>query len=369
MSNRVTAALRSPEVATDALQVLKSTIAGTVAWWLAVAVFNSEFPFLAPWTALLTVHATVYRSLNRGLQTTVSTAIGVGLSFIIGTYLGVGVWTLALALLVGMAASRLKWIKDEGVAIATTAIFVLSSGYADNEVLLVDRMIDVALGVGVGLVVNLMLIPPLRDAQASRYVDSINHRMGDVLIGIADDLAESWDSDRADARVGEAVAVNREVDSAWQSVLVARESRWANPRVRMRLARRSGQDDSRAEAQIPYEQILERVGEGSSHLRHLARTLREATMEGTRWDAAFLDTWVDIMRDAGHAIKDPDTDVEPIHDRLTSLAHRLSDAEHLPQDHWPVYGSLITSMRHIATIVDDVASARGAREASRENPA
>src|SRR5699024_1258094 len=121
------------------------------------------------------------RSLNRGLQMLVSSVAGVGLSFLIGNYLGVSVWTLALALLIGMAASRLKWIEDEGVAIATTAIFVFSSGYADNEVLLVERIIDVALGVGVGLLVNLLLVPPLRDAQAARYVDSINHRMGDVL--------------------------------------------------------------------------------------------------------------------------------------------------------------------------------------------
>lgn len=366
--NRITATLRSPETATSIIQILKSTIAGTLAWWLAVVVFHSDFPFLAPWIALLTVHATVYRSLNRGLQMLVSSVAGVGLSFLIGNYLGVSVWTLALALLIGMAASRLKWIEDEGVAIATTAIFVFSSGYADNEVLLVERIIDVALGVGVGLLVNLLLVPPLRDAQAARYVNHINQRMGDVLIGIADDLTESWDSERAEARVDEAVAVDAEVDAAWHSVLVARESRWANPRLRMRLARRSGRADSRTEAQIPYEQILERVGEGGAHLRHLARTLRESTIEGTRWDPAFLDPWVEIVRDAGHAIKDPDVDVEPIHERLASLTHQLSDAERLPQDHWPLYGSLITSMQHIARIVDDVASARQAREAARENP-
>lgn len=64
--------LKSPETVTDSLQILKSVVAATGAWWLSVYVLNSQMPFLAPWTALLVVHATVHRSLSRGLQTTVA---------------------------------------------------------------------------------------------------------------------------------------------------------------------------------------------------------------------------------------------------------------------------------------------------------
>ncbi|WP_434080914.1 FUSC family protein [Sanguibacter sp. Z1732] len=99
---RIVNRVRSPEFVTTGIQVLKSTIAATAAWWLAVAVFETELPFLAPWTALLTVHATVYRSLSRGLQTMVASAVGIGLSFVIGAYLGVTLWTFGLALLVGL---------------------------------------------------------------------------------------------------------------------------------------------------------------------------------------------------------------------------------------------------------------------------
>ncbi|MFN7243417.1 MAG: FUSC family protein, partial [Dietzia cercidiphylli] len=133
-----------PDVRTDLLQIVKSVIAATAAWWLSAHVLDSPLPFLAPWTALLTVHATVHRSLSRGVQTTVASAIGVGLSFLIGFYLGVNVWTFALAMFVGLAGARITWIRDEGVAIATTAVFVLSSGFSDQQPLLLDRIIEVA---------------------------------------------------------------------------------------------------------------------------------------------------------------------------------------------------------------------------------
>lgn len=116
--------------------------------------------------------------MARGVQTTVASTVGVGLSFVVGAYLGVSVWTFAPALFVGLAGARISWIRDEGVAIATTAIFILGSGFTQQQPLLLDRLIEVGVGVGIGIAVNLLFIPPLRDQQAARYVDSINGRMG-----------------------------------------------------------------------------------------------------------------------------------------------------------------------------------------------
>lgn len=59
------------------------------------------------------------------------------------------------------------------------------------------------------------------------------------------------------------------------------------------------------------------MDEGISHLRSLARILREATYAGGEWDARFREHWVAIVRDCGHSIANPDADVEPIRDRLT----------------------------------------------------
>lgn len=375
-----------PELTTDLLQVLKAVLAASTAWWVSVSVLESPLPFLAPWTALLTVHATVHRSLSRGVQTTVASAIGVGLSFLIGAYLGVSVWTFALALFVGLLGARISWIRDEGVAIATTAIFVLGSGFSEQQPILLDRILEVALGVAIGVVVNLLVIPPLRDQQAANYVDSINRRIGDILVDMADEFSESWETDQAEAWRLEVASAAGELESAWGSVRFARESRRANPRplIFARWGGPVGPKVGRGAAgrgaagrgaagrgggrEVSYEEILLRVDEGIAHLHNLVRTLHSATYTEGSWDERFRTRWSAAVRDAGNAVADPDADVEPVHDRLVDLARDMSDDDDLPHQGWPVYGSLLTSMLHIATIIDDVASAREARSADRENP-
>lgn len=364
--------IRSPDVVTESLQIVKCVIASTLAWWLAAHWEHTSMPFLAPWTALLTVHATAYRSLRNGVEMTIASAIGVFVSYLIGHFLGISVWTMALALLIGVSAPYIGALRQQGVAIATTGLFVLGGGWSGNEVVLVGRLEEVILGVVIGVGVNLLLIPPVRHQQAARYVDSINRRIGKVMVDMAEEFSESWDTDRANAWLAETFSIDVELDSAWKTVRFARESLQWNPRVA--IARRLQKPASLQEQhrqtgrEASYEEILQRTGEGISHLRNMVRTLREATYEDSRWDDDFRTQWAIVVQDAGHAIANPDADVEPIRDRLNKLAEKMSITNDLPNKYWPVYGTLITSMRHIALIIDDVASARRAREADQKNP-
>ena len=131
-------------------------IAGTSAWAISVGVLGPEVALMAPWTALLTVHATVHRSLSRGAQTAVSSAVGMGLAFVIMNVLGVNIFTFALALFIGLMGARLSWIRDEGVAIATTAIFIFTA----DDPMFADRFIELLLGVAIGILVNVLVLPP-----------------------------------------------------------------------------------------------------------------------------------------------------------------------------------------------------------------
>ncbi len=92
------------------------------------------------------------------------------------------------------------------------------------------------------------------------------------------------------------------------------------------------------------------------------------TYDDGDWDETFRERWAAIVGDAGRAVADPDAEVAPIHARLDELsAEPLPDGEERRGRAWPLYGALITSVRHIAVIVDDVASARRARDAE-ESP-
>lgn len=81
--------MRDPLVWTDVLQLVKTIAAAVIAWLLAVELFSLPQSFLAPWAALLTVHATAYRTLARGLQHAAAAVLGVVLAFAVAHFLGV----------------------------------------------------------------------------------------------------------------------------------------------------------------------------------------------------------------------------------------------------------------------------------------
>lgn len=356
LGTRIIRRLKQPQTTSDLLLAIKAVIAATSAWAIAVGVIGTDVAFMAPWTALLTVHATVHRSLSRGAQTAVSSAVGMGLAFVVMQFLGVNIWTFALALFVGLMGARLSWIRDEGVAIATTAIFIFTS----DDPMFADRFIELLLGVAVGVLVNMLVLPPLKDRQAGRYVDSLNRRMGAVLVDMAEEFTEQWDMDQADEWIEETYSMSEELNSAWQMVKLARESRRENPRRLLRDKLRDDDDD------IDYEEVLTRIDEAISHLRNMTRTMRQATWAVSDWDQQFREGWVEVVHDLGEAIADPDGNVSAQRRRLEELVTEMSSADNLPKIQWPLYGAMLASLDHIGRLFDDETTTRETRQTSDE---
>ncbi|GAA4478687.1 aromatic acid exporter family protein [Enteractinococcus fodinae] len=352
LGTRIIRRLKEPGTTSDFLLAIKAVIAATAAWAISIGVLDSEVAFLAPWTALLTVHATVHRSLSRGAQTIVATLVGMGMASLIMHFWEVNIWTFALAMFVGLMGARLSWIRHEGVAIATTAIFIFTA----DEPMFGDRVLELFVGVGIGVLVNMLVLPPLRDKQAGRYVDSLNRRMGAVLVDMADEFADKWDIDQADEWIEETHSMNDELNSAWQMVRLARESRRENPR---RLLQRKIRDEDN---DIDYEEVLNRIDEAISHLRNMTRTIREATWAVGDWDKRFREGWVEVAHHLGEAIADPDGNVTAQRRRLNELVSEMSSEADLPQIHWPLYGSMLSTLDHLGRLFDDGTTTRETRE-------
>lgn len=343
--------MRKAAVFTDYLQIFKAVLATTGAWWICVTFLDSQMPFLAPWVALMTIQATVSSSVVQGTQTLIASFIGVLMSFVIGVYLGVEIWTYALAILAGMLGARIPGLRRDGISIATTAIFLLSTGFTEDTPALIDRMIEIGIGVAIGIGVNMVVLPPLRDKQASQTVDDLNRRMGEIMDQMGEEFTDSWDTDQARGWSESISQMRTDLDGTWRTVQFARESRRRNPR---RMLHRGEADD--------YEEVLFRLDEGIAHLRNLARVLETASYSESAWDKNFREQWAAALRDAARRITQPDADVEPTVDRLDRLARSMATEEHLPETEWPVYGALITSLRNIALLIEDVASARENRD-------
>src|SRR4051794_38597711 len=172
--------LRDPIFWNDVLQLVKTALAGIIAWVLASTVFGLSQPFLAPWAALLVVHATVFRSFSRGAMQVAATFAAVLLAATVGQVLGMDTWAVVVLLVVGLCLGTVPWMGADTTTIPSTAVVVLTTGYADE--LLFSRLIDTAIGVTVGLVVNLMVWPPLRRRTTIAAIDMIDDAIGGLLI-------------------------------------------------------------------------------------------------------------------------------------------------------------------------------------------
>lgn len=351
---RAKAWIASPVTQTDVLQLLKATIAAVAAWVLAELVWELKQAYLAPWVALLTVHATIYRTMWRGLQTVVTVGLGIVLALVVVELFEVTPWSFGLALLIGLALARVRMLRDEGITVATTVLFVLATGYniPDSRAidLLPDRLLSTAVGVAVALLVNLLVVPPLYDHSAQRQIDDVDRRLGQLLVEMAQQLREP----RQDQEDVDWIETTRSIDTdlkeAWSLVRTAREGRSWNPRGRLHPGE---QLDS-------YAQILLRLEEGVAQVRSIARHVRESSRASHEWDPRFREPYLNILEALGERIADPKAEVAELREDLSRLSSDLS-TEELSGLLWPLYGALIASLQVIIDVVDDVATAEPVR--------
>jgi len=343
--------LRDPVLWTDASQIVKTAAAAVLAWVVARDVLGIEQPFLAPWAALLTVHATVYRSLARGLQQVAATVLGVLLAFVAGITLGVSAASLGLVLVVGMAAGATRGLRAESTTAAATALVVLLTGYAGDAGVLGARLLDTVIGIGVGLAVNLVVWPPLRDRAAARRIDQIDDRIGELLTDMAKCLRDGGEKDDADEWVERTRDIEHGVDQAWATVRQARESGRLNPR--RHAAERVGVAED-------FAKLLARLEQATAETRSMAHTMGGSTGTVPHWEPRFRERFIDLLERTGQAICDADVEgVARVRGDVEAAAGTLSsDGDSRLR---PEYGALLVNLRNIADAMGGVAGAQPVR--------
>jgi len=349
---------RDPVVWTDAAQLVKTALAAVIAWLLAVHVFHVAQAFLAPWAALLTVHATVFGTLRRGVQQVGTSVLGVLIAFAVGRLLGVSAIAVGAVVLVGLAAGLIRGVGDQTTTAAATALVVLTAGYANDGGMLLSRLLDTGIGIIVGLLVNLVVWPPLRDRAAAHRIDVIDDRIGDLLCEIADGL-RTGSTSRAEwiARTNE---LDEEVDVARSDLGQAHESGRLNPRraaaTRMRAAETFGA-------------ILTRLQQAIAEIRSMALTLNLTHDALHDWDSSIRHAWVDLLGRAGVAVRDADTiAIKAVRADLDTIATDPGIRD-LPDDVWPIVGALLVNLRNILEALDTVADAQPIRVPARTSGA
>jgi uncharacterized membrane protein YgaE (UPF0421/DUF939 family) len=329
-------------------QTVKTAVAGVVAWLLATHLVGESQAFLAPWSAVLTVHATVYRSVSQGLRQVGAAVAGVLVAFVFGDLIGFGAVTLGLAILLSLLIGRHPRFGNEGVTVATTALVVLITGIGDDSASLGMRLLDTAIGIVVGIATNVLVWPPLQDRAAAQRVASIDSRLGELLSRIATELRAGHTAEQAGQWIDDVDSIDQRIDEAWGFVRQAGESARFNFR-RRRVVHREGR---------PLSDVLRRLEQAVAETRSMAGSLERQARPGTTWSADFATPWINLLWDVGQAVSAADTDsFEVLLWRIDDLSASLKSLDKTDDVRWPVYGALLVNLRNITDSLDRVAEA------------
>jgi uncharacterized membrane protein YccC len=331
-----------PVLVVDLLQKGKAALAGVLAWVVAIDVLGLEQPFLAPWAAVLVVHSTVYRTLSRGSQQVAATFAGVILGWGCGTLFGVGPMGMGVMLVAAFVLGRHPWLRDEATTIATTGIVVLATNAVSQSNLLASRLLDTTVGVVVGLLVNLLVWPPLRDRAAWTRADELPQELADVLAEMAAGLGPNLEADGVEEWVAKLREVDVRIDEAWRLLGQARESSRMNPR----RSRPAGLDDLRRTLHLLEQAVADTLS--------MARTLATSAENATAWDEGFRSSWKHLLQGTAEAVANHDEErLLEVHSELGRLADQLS-SDPLAGAAWLEYGGLLVNLRNVVNALIEI---------------
>jgi hypothetical protein len=201
----------------------------------------------------------------------------------------------------------------------------------------------------VGLLVNLVVWPPLRDRGAASQIDAVTKAIGRVLTEIADRLSRERGPSDIDDWIAKTNALDRAIDHAWVVLAQARESGRLNPRRATAPRMRAAQS---------FDGILGRLGQAVAGTRSMARTVGHARVTMSEWDPGFRERWRGLLGRARRAISAGDAEaIASVRASLTAYADELA-VDHLREGFWPVAGAVLVNVRNILDALDAVADAQ-----------
>ncbi|GHB01827.1 FUSC family protein [Streptomyces chryseus] len=249
-------------------QSLKAAGAAAAAWALTGWWWNAPMALMAPWTAVVLVQSTVYRSLRSGVQQLVVIALGTVLAAGAANLTGDTMTAMVLVLPVAVLIGNYARFGEHGLYAPTTAVFVLAYGsYSGVDIL--HRLFESAVGAVIGIAVNALILPPVHLRSVRDSLRRLPEECADLLHAVADGLREGYGRQEADGWHDRARHIPAVLADLRDARLWTRESYRLNPGHRLR----------RTGAALPpteWDQAWERIADPLVALmRTLASTVSE----------------------------------------------------------------------------------------------
>ncbi|MEV4426313.1 FUSC family protein [Streptomyces sp. R-07] len=233
------------------VQSLRSTAAATLSYVVALQLSAEPAPLTAPLTALLVVQVTLYSTLTTSLRRVNSVVVGVLIAIAFSALVGLTWWSLALVILASLVVGRFVRVEEFVPEVAISAMLVLGvTQVADTAW---DRVLETLIGAVVGLLFNVVLVPPVWVDTAGDSIVDLARRMRRLLLDIGEELADPdvrpepttvpdaaspAPVERAAARLHEARRLDNDVADVDAALRQAEDSLRLNPRVKEGLLHR-----------------------------------------------------------------------------------------------------------------------------------
>jgi uncharacterized membrane protein YccC len=333
---------RFPTIQTTArspiLQVLKTSIAVIAAWVLCAAIFPGAAPIFAAIAALIVVQPSVNQSLAKGIERSVGVILGVVLAYGVGFVFGNQWWVVLAAVVLSLlAAWALKLGPGSANQIPISAMLVLTMGtlvpaYA------AERIIETIIGAGIGLAVNIAIVPPVLLRPAHLAVA----RLGREVAASMDRLGLVLHEPSTPAQLQEMLAKARTLrglrEAAEDAVARGDESLTLNPRHGRH--RRVLQHDV---------EVLSRLGILVTRVLGMSRAVHDHYSAALTTDPAVIAIATELGR-AAHDVRLIVRDVEGTSEPVTSEIPALTAPLRVlrpNEDNWILIGSLMEDMRRV----------------------
>ncbi|MGH4031159.1 FUSC family protein [Actinomycetota bacterium Odt1-20B] len=275
---------------TTTVQALKAAGAALIAWALAGWWWDAPMAILAPWTAVVLVHHTVYRSLRSAGQQFLVVAAGTLVAAAAAALTHDVMAAMAIAMPATVLIGAYGRFGDQGWYGPTAALFTLTYGsFTPPQIL--HRLAETLLGAVIGVLVNALVLPPVHTASARRLHGQVRADCAALLHDVADGIEHGYDETEAEDWHGRALRLGSTVSELRRARRHAHESRRLNPGRRMR---RSPTAPPPADA-VPWQRVAD-------HLATILRSLAETARETPRFAAPTgraLATLAVLLRSAG----------------------------------------------------------------------
>lgn len=336
----------------------KAAGAASLAWLLApyVPYADAEYSYYAPLGVLVSMYPTVAGSARAGAQSLAGLGIGIALG--LGTlglvFVGLpAVIAVALVIGAGIVISGIRALGAGGDWVAIAALFVLLLGGPHAEEFSLSYLLTMAFGVLVGVLTNVLVVPPLYLRRASERLTALRDAVCADLRDVADALDRGmidpgWLSD-AGSRLGGML------NDVSDEVLLAEESSRANPRSRRRA------DERRLNARRMA--ALERSTRAATELADL---LARGSAEHLFADEQTRSELASAVRASADLAESPAADpraqerlrsaVGKLDDALAQLGRRSAQTDEAPHAHAYAYAAALCVRRIVDASRDFIAA-------------